>query len=88
MLPAIYVRFMSNVDTSGEHWLWIGPTNKDGTGRFNFGSHNFAAHRVSWMMENNRSAEGFHISQSCGVPACIRPSCLTAKRLDTAAHAW
>jgi HNH endonuclease len=69
-------RFMSNVDTSGDCWLWLGA--KNGSGYGSFGNH--MAHR--WSHEHfNGPVTGLVVMHSCDTPACVKPT-----HLSTGSH--
>lgn len=70
-------RFWSKVDTSGDHWIWLGSTGRRGQGTFHIREDgrdvSHQAHRVSYALENGPIPSGYDIDHICRVTACVRP---------------
>jgi hypothetical protein len=65
------IRFWSQVDASGDCWLWTGTTDPDGYGRFNgFNFQGALAHRVAWQIVRGPIGR-MHVLHSCDTPACV-----------------
>jgi hypothetical protein len=55
-------------------WLWDGPVDSSGYGRFRLGSSKVRVHRVSYGMHHGRPVpNGMRVLHSCDVPACVNP---------------
>ncbi len=69
----IVSRFMSNVDTSGDCWNWVGSINNSGYGTFQDGSpKGIGAHR--WSYEIFVGVAGRSVRHTCGNRACVKPT--------------
>lgn len=65
-------RFWSNVDKSGDCWIWKKSVNSDGYGNFCAGGKVLKAHRVAY--ETIRPVtEGMQLDHLCRVRRCVRP---------------
>lgn len=64
-------RFWSNVDRTGDCWIWIGSRLPSGYGRI--GGRGYA-HRVSWALANGPIPAGMCILHRCDNPPCVNPS--------------
>lgn len=62
---AAVTRFWSNVDTSGECWIWKGTLTQSGYGRFSFKNHTFRAHRVAWELKHGPIPAGMVVCHNC-----------------------
>jgi hypothetical protein len=78
-----YQRFISNIEVRDGHWFWTGSTFKTGYGKFRAVGSEFHAHRVSWMLEHNLTAEGLYITQTCGEDLCVDPTHLSSRPVAT-----
>ena len=71
--------FLSQVDRSGECWLWTGNKCRFGYGVFWPGKLNevlrsgVGAHRVAWALFNGPIPPKRTICHECDTPACVRP---------------
>ncbi len=71
--------FWSNVDKSGDCWLWTRSTRGyRGYGRFQFDGHYVMAHRVAYILEVGPIPDGYQVDHLCRVRHCVRPSHLEA----------
>lgn len=66
-------RFWSNVDRSGECWIWMRSVDDWGYGTAWFRKGNRKAHRVSYELEVGPIPVGMKLLHSCDTPACVRP---------------
>lgn len=67
-------RFMSYVKMYEDCWLWIGPLNRGGYGKFCFGNiKSDTAHRVSYKIFKGDIPDGMFICHSCDVRNCVKP---------------
>lgn len=73
-------RFWSNVDKSGECWLWTRSTKgSSGYGRFSYTvdrgvTRSDYAHRIAYELIVGPISEGLHLDHLCRVRACVRPT--------------
>lgn len=70
-------RFWKNVDVrnNNECWNWNALRNPEGYGRFGLQYKNWRAHRLSWMLANNKEIpEGMCILHKCDNPSCVNPA--------------
>jgi hypothetical protein len=67
-------RFWPRIDQSGECWLWTGPTNETGYGKFPFGGNGWVgAHVYAWTLASGSPPPpGQKVCHACDVPACVR----------------
>ena len=68
-------RFWSNLDMSGECWVWTGSTVQDGYGVVHKafpGSGYTVAHRVSWFLKHGEVPDGI-LRHKCDNPPCVNP---------------
>lgn len=73
--------FWSNVDKSGECWIWTGGSRAhNGYGIFVLEGHSRRAHRIAWELAVGPIPAGLCVLHRCDVPACVRPEHL---RVDT-----
>lgn len=74
--PADIARFWSQVDKSGECWVWIGSRyTRGGYGRCRpyYRSGQRKAHRVSYELAYGPIPEGMCVCHRCDNPPCVRP---------------
>lgn len=69
--------FWTRVDKSGECWIFLGSTDKDGYGVFTSNHKGYRAHRFSMMLHGVSVPEGMVARHLCNVRACVNPSHLT-----------
>ncbi len=67
-------RFWSQVDKSGECWLWKGSVIHSGYGRFTADGKQTSAHRWSYQHAYGPLAEGLLACHSCDTPRCVNPA--------------
>lgn len=70
---AIASRFLSQVDRSGECWLWTGKQDKDGYGVLYADRGDFRAHRIAYELANDVSPGDLFVCHRCDNPRCVRP---------------
>lgn len=63
-------RFFAKVDMSGECWIWKAFVNKQGYGRFHYGSGSNAILAHRYLVEARPEDDYDHL---CRVTACVRP---------------
>lgn len=67
-------RFWSNVDKSGECWIWTASKQSGGYGQVWMNGKGNLAHRISFQIEHGRDvAPGLLIDHTCWNKACINP---------------
>lgn len=75
--PRTQERFWSQVDKSGECWVWTGTRTRDGYGKIGYrvdGRYlSLRAHRVSWALHRGPVPKGRSVLHHCDNPACVRP---------------
>ena len=73
-------RYMSNVDTSADCWIWTGSKNPAGYGMtwHNTRGKKLGAHRVMYMIFNGEIGTETQVLHSCDNPSCVKPTHLSA----------
>lgn len=66
-------RFWSRVDAEGDCWLWTGPLNQDGYGRFWDGKRVRRTHKWAYEYLVGAVPLGFELDHLCRVTACVNP---------------
>lgn len=66
-------RFWSNVDRSGDCWLWTGGCSDTGYGSIEWNARVALAHRVSYELSIGPIPDGLFVLHRCDVRACVRP---------------
>ncbi len=68
--------FRSRVDRGSENscWLWTGPINNKGYGRFHASGSSEMAHRTSVRLDGREIPDGLEVDHICGVRNCVNPS--------------
>lgn len=69
--------FWSRVDKSGSCWLWTGPRDGKGYGRFTARYVHWLTHRYAWVITNGAIPEGLNVLHNCpdgDNPACVNPA--------------
>ena len=66
-------RFWSNVDKSGDCWLWQGLVLNSGYGQFYAAGKRYRAHRYSWILAHGPIPEGLSVCHTCDNPLCVNP---------------
>ena len=67
-------KFWSNVDRTGECWLWLKSTRSYGYGQYWFRRKIVETHRISWILTHGDIPKGMCVCHACDVPACVNPS--------------
>lgn len=78
-VSSVFWRNVGRVEDSpagvvGECWMWCGPLNGWGYGRFYVDGTRRLAHRVSWEIQEGEVPIGLSVLHHCDRPACVRPS--------------
>lgn len=66
-------RFWSQVDQSGECWMWIGARNQRGYGQFGLRGRNFRVPRIAWTIYHGAWPGPLFVLHHCDMPPCVRP---------------
>lgn len=73
--PTVEARFWSQVDKSGDCWLWEGYVRPEGYGQFAASkTATVYAHRFAFEDSAGPIPDGLVIDHRCHVRACVRPS--------------
>lgn len=67
-------RFMSKIDSSSGCWLWMGPINRDGYGKFTVRRITVAAHRFAYQELISPIPDGLTIDHLCKHRNCVNPA--------------
>ena len=54
-------------------WLWTGPVDESGYGRFRIGRSKVRVHRLSYEMHCDAIPAGMVVRHRCDVPGCVNP---------------
>lgn len=71
--PERIKRFWSNVDKSGECWVWTATLSK-GYGRFRNDGRYDRASRIAWYLTYGRIPDNFIVCHHCDNPSCVNPN--------------
>lgn len=55
-------------------WQWTGCLDHYGYGAIGIGNRDWKAHRLAWILWNERDAGRFHVLHRCDNPACCNPN--------------
>lgn len=72
--PNIEERLWSNMDKTGECWLWVGKRTKAGYGVLSVRGQEQYTHRLAWEFTNGLIPEGMDVLHHCDNPPCGRPA--------------
>lgn len=71
-------RFWSNVDRTGDCWVWQACKGTGGYGQFSVRGVRWVAHRASYELANGQIPKGLVIDHMCRNRACVNPAHLRA----------
>lgn len=77
MNQAVWDRFWSKVDASGDCWEWTAGLNWKGYGKFKIDGRTVGAHRIAYEFLIG-SIGDLHIDHLCGTRHCVNPDHLEA----------
>lgn len=66
--------FWSNVDRTGNCWLWTKGCHPTGYGSFRWKGRSPHAQRVAWEITNGPIPDGLHVLHRCDVRTCVNPA--------------
>ena len=77
-------RFMCLISQEKGLWKWIGAKDRKGYGRFRYGQHTVAAHRVAYAIFNGAIPEGYYVHHAGENPQAfdVNPQHLVLVTLD------
>lgn len=73
-------RFLSRVEKSSSCWIWTGPKNPAGYGRFSWNGKRTLAHRWSYRHFKGPFPEDLDVWNHCGNALCVNPDHLCLSR--------
>lgn len=65
---------LTNINKSGDCWLWQGPLDQKGYGNISFAGKTWRTHRLFYTRYKGLIPLGLEICHSCDHPACVNPS--------------
>ena len=66
-------RFWTNVEPSGDCWVWMGLKNVEGYGDFSILNRHVLAHRYAFETMRSEIPDGLQLDHLCRVRACVNP---------------
>jgi Autographiviridae HNH endonuclease len=82
-------RFFQRITKTPTCWLWRGPFNSRGYGKFWLGSKTLGAHRFAYELMVGPIPVGLSVMHQCDVPSCVNPEHLSVgTTLDNVRDKW
>lgn len=69
--------FWSQVDKSGNCWLWLGKLRR-GYGQYRLWGRSWGVHQISYKLSAGEIPSGMQVDHLCGNKACVNPDHLEA----------
>lgn len=89
LTPEQIERFWSNVDKSGDCWIWMGVIASQGYGVVGFGKQQYKAHRIAYFLKHGPFKNSLLCCHKCDNPKCVNPDHIfTGTHHDNAVDAF